>query len=236
MRSGGASWCHALVSCVACAGRITERPGRCVKVLVVGATGALGRDIVAEALSAGQQTAALVRDPGRAALPSGVQVMQGDVLRAGSLAAAVRAADAVICALGTPSPRRPSTLLREGSQNLVAAMRQEGRRRLVCVTLLGVGPSRSSASFLYRTVILRVLAPMVPDKEAQEDVVRASGLDWTLVRPPRFTGGRGRGSVRVIAQGQPGRVGHVVRADLARFLVDCASKDLYVGQAVAVGS
>jgi uncharacterized protein YbjT (DUF2867 family) len=77
---------------------------------------------------------------------------------------------------------------------------------------------------------------MVPDKEAQEDVVRASGLDWTLVRPPRFTGGQGRGTVRVIPQGQPGRAGHVVRADLARFLLDCASKNLYMGQAIAVGS
>jgi uncharacterized protein YbjT (DUF2867 family) len=149
---------------------------------------------------------------------------------------AVRGTDAVICALGTPSPRRPSTLLREGSENLVVAMRQEGCRRLVCVTLLGAGPSGSNASFLYRTVILRVLAPMVPDKEAQEDVVRASGLDWTLVRPPRFTGGQGRGTVRVIPQGQRGRAGHVVRADLARFLLDCASKNLYMGQAIAVGS
>jgi uncharacterized protein YbjT (DUF2867 family) len=191
---------------------------------------------VAAAVSAGHQAAALVRDPGRTTFPAGVRVAQGDVLKAASLVTAVRGTDAVICALGTPSPRRPSTLLREGTENLVAAMKREGPRRLVCVTLLGAGPSRSSASFVYRTVILRALAPMVPDKQAQENVVRASGLDWTLVRPPRFTGGRGRGGVRVIAQGQPGRIGHVVRADLARFLLDCASKDQYTGQAIAVGS
>lgn len=208
-----------------------------MKILVVGATGALGRDIMAAALSAGHETAALVRDPGRtAALPAGARVIQGDVLQIQSLVTAVSGTDAVICALGTPSPRRPSTLLRDGTQNLVKAMRQEGPRRLVCVTLLGAGPSRDSASFVYRAVILRALAPMVPDKDAQEEAVRASGLDWTLVRPPRFAGGRGRGSVRVIAPGQPGRVGHVVRADLAQFVLDCASKDLHVGQAVAVGS
>jgi uncharacterized protein YbjT (DUF2867 family) len=207
-----------------------------MRILVVGATGALGRDIVAEALRAGHQTAALVRDPGRAALPAQAPMLEGDVLNAQSLVTAVSGTDAVICALGTPSPRRPSTLLREGSENLVAAMTQEGSRRLVCVTLLGAGPSRSSASFVYRAIILRVLAPMVPDKEAQEKVVRESGLDWTLVRPPRFTGGRARGDIRVIAEGQPGRAGHVVRRDLARFVVDCASKELYVGQAVAVGS
>ena len=207
-----------------------------MRILVVGATGALGRDIMAEALRAGHQTTAVVRDPGRAALPAQAQILAGDVLNAQSLVTAVRGTDAVICALGTPSPRRPSTLLREGGENLVAAMTQEGSRRLVCVTLLGAGPSRSSASFFYRAIILRVLAPMVPDKEAQEKVVRASGLDWTLVRPPRFTGGRARGDIRVIAEGQSGRAGHVVRRDLARFVVDCASKELYVGQAVAVGS
>jgi len=192
---------------------------------------------VAGALSAGHQVDALVRDPEHsAAFPADVQMVQGDVLRAESLAAAVRGTDAVICALGTPSPRQPSTLLREGSQTLIAAMKQEGPSRLVCVTLLGVGPSRSNASFLYRTVVLPMLAPMIPDKEAQEDVVRASGLNWTLVRPPRFTTGPAHGNVRVIKQGQPARAGHVVRADLARFLIDCASKNLYVGEAVAVGS
>jgi uncharacterized protein YbjT (DUF2867 family) len=65
-------------------------------------------------------------------------------------------------------------------------MNQAGVRRLVCVTLLGTGASRSNASLIYRRVVLRGLAPMLPDKQAQEDVVRSSELDWTLVRPPRF--------------------------------------------------
>jgi uncharacterized protein YbjT (DUF2867 family) len=85
-------------------------------------------------------------------------------------------------------------------------------------------------------VILRVLAPMVPDKEAQERAVRRSGLDWVLVRPPRFVSGRPRGTLKVIAEGEPGRLGRVVRGDLARFLVDCASEDRYVREALAVGS
>jgi uncharacterized protein YbjT (DUF2867 family) len=107
---------------------------------------------------------------------------------------------------------------------------------LVCVTLLGTGASRASGSLFYRQVILRALAPMIPDKEAQEQVVRASELDWTLVRPPRFVKGEPRGAVHVLREGEHGNVGHVVRADLAGFLLDCVSDRSYVREAVAVGS
>ena len=106
----------------------------------------------------------------------------------------------MICALGTPSP-----LLERGTRNLVTAMSELGVPRLVCVTLLGTGASRANAALLYRTLILRMLATMVPDKEAQEQVVRASDLDWVLVRRPRFAASRPRGSLGVIAEGEPGR-------------------------------
>ena len=142
----------------------------------------------------------------------------------------------MICALGTPSPRRPSTLLREGTRNLAGAMHGTGVRRLVCVTLLGAGSSRANASLFYRLVVLRALGPMLADKEAQEQAVKESGLDWTLVRPPRFVSGAGRGDLQVIPEGGSGRLGHVVRADLARFLADTATQGGYVGQAVGVGS
>ncbi len=92
----------------------------------------------------------------------------------------------VICALGTPTPRKPSTLLRDGTENLIAAMTEHDVRRLVCVTLLGAGASRSQCSLIYRELILRVLAPMLPDKEAQEQVVRASDRDWVLVSAPIY--------------------------------------------------
>jgi uncharacterized protein YbjT (DUF2867 family) len=175
-----------------------------VRILIVGATGALGRDLVEAALQDGHEAAALVRDPARAELPEAVELVAGDVLDASSLRASVQGREAVICALGTPSPRRASTLLQEGTRNLVFAMDHAGVRRLVCVTLLGTGTSRPNASLIYRRLILRALAPMLPDKQAQEDAVRSSELDWTLVRPPRFTGGESGGELRVIAEGQPG--------------------------------
>lgn len=153
-----------------------------------------------------------------------------------SLTAASTGRDAVICTLGTPSSRRRSTLLEHGTSNLVAAMTQQRVRRLVCVTLLGAGTSRANASFFYREAILRVLAPMLPDKQAQEQAVRASDLEWVLVRPPRFVKGEPHGGVRAIREREPGRLGHVVRTELARFLVDCVTDDTHIREAVAVGA
>lgn len=205
-----------------------------MRLLIVGATGGLGRATVAEAVRRGHDVSALVRDPAAADLPEPVLKVHGDVLDPASLEAAVTGRDAVICVLGTPSPRRPSTLLGDGTGNLVAAMKSAGVRQLVCVTLLGTAESKRNASPFYRHVILRVLAPMLPDKENQERVVRESGLEWVLVRPPRFTGGQGR-PPRVIRAGEKGRVGHVSRQQLARILVDAAERPDYVGQAIAVG-
>ena len=207
-----------------------------MRILVVGATGGLGRDVVAEAVAGGRETAALVRDPSRAALPGEVEIAQGDVLVRASMIGPLKGRDAVICALGTPSPRQRSTLLEQGTANLVGVMGEVGVRRLACVTLLGVGHSRANASLFYREVILRVLAPMVPDKERQEQVVRNSGLEWVLVRPGRFVEGKRSGVLRVVREDESGRVGHVMRGELARFLLECVTSDAYVGQAVVVGS
>lgn len=124
---------------------------------------------------------------------SDAATIAGNVLDPPSLERAVSGREAVICVLGTPSPREVTTMLADGTANIVKAMERMDVARLVCVTLLGVEGSRSNAALFYRHVTLRVLAPMVPDKENQERVVRDSGLDWVLVRPPTFVGGRGEG-------------------------------------------
>lgn len=206
-----------------------------MRLLVVGATGGLGRAVVAAALLRGHQVHALVRDPQRADLPVDVRVVRGDVLDAATLEPAVAECEAVLCVLGTPSPRTQTTLLERGTANLVAVMKGLEVRRLVCVTLLGVGDSRRNTAFGYRQVILRVLAPMVPDKENQEQVVRGSGLEWVLVGPPTFVGFGSRGRPRIVREGDAGRIGLVVRRELAAVVVRAAESNEFVGQAIAVG-
>ncbi len=132
-------------------------------LLVVGATGGLGRAVLDSALARGHEVSALVRNPQTAEVRS----LQGDVLDPASMEPAVGGHDAVVCALGTPSPRTATTLLEEGTANLVEVMTRLQVSRLVCVTLLGVGQSRANTALLYRHIILRLLAPMVPDKQTR---------------------------------------------------------------------
>lgn len=195
-----------------------------MRLLVVGATGGLGRAVVDSALSRGHDVHALARKPETAALPPTVEVAQGDVLDPASLEAAVRGCDA-----------EATALLEQGTANLVAAMTKAAVPRLACVTLLGAGDSRRNAALLYRQVILRVVAPMVPDKENQERVVRDSDLEWVLIRPPTFVGFGARRQARVLREGERGRVGLVIRAQLADVVVRAAETDEYLRQAMAVG-
>lgn len=206
-----------------------------MQLMVVGATGPLGRAVVDSALGRGHNVKALVRNPQSATLPDTVQTVQGDVLDPASLEPGARGCGAVVCVLGTPSPRTATTLLETGTANLVMVMKQVPVPRPVCVTLLGIGDSRSNTALLYRHIILRVLAPMVPDKEKQERVVRESGLDWVLVRPPTIVGVGPWRAARVIREDERGRVGLVSRNALADLLVQSAESDTYLRQAIAVG-
>jgi len=178
---------------------------------------------------------ALVRDVAAAELPDQVRCLRGDVLDPATLEPAVRSREAVICALGTPSPRQATTLLERGTANLVTVMEHVGVPRLVCVTLLGVGESRANAALLYRHAVLRLLSPMVPDKVNQERVVRDSALDWVIVRPPTIIGGRRGARIRVLREGDHGRVGLVARPALAGLLVDAAETQDYSRQAIVTG-
>lgn len=192
-------------------------------ILVIGATGPTGIEICKQALAAGMKVRVLVRTPSR--LPGELlpllEVVQGDVLNGEKMLAAVRGVDAVVSALGTPLQRTPVTLLSRGTQNIMQAMGPAGVSRLLCITGMGAGDSRGHGGFLYDWVILPLLLGQIYlDKDRQEQLVRASGLDWTLIRPAFLTNGAQSGQYRCINQfGKHERMGKISRADVAHFVV-----------------
>ncbi len=208
-----------------------------MKLLIVGATGGLGKELVGRAPEEGHEATVLVRYPAKlGGWGERLRVARGDVLDPASVGSAVRGQDAVVSALGTPSPRKPSTLLQQGTANIVGAMDRHAVKRLVCVTILGTGDSgRRHGSLFYRLFVLGfVVRPMLEDKERQEEVIRRSNIDWTIVRPPRYTDEPARGDYRVIAD-SGGRVGKIGRADLAQFMLDQLGDRRFVRKEVAVG-
>jgi putative NADH-flavin reductase len=204
------------------------------KLAVFGATGGTGRNVVAHALAAGHEVAALVRDRARAS--AGLQrVVVGDVLDPEAVARTVEGVDAVVVALGMPARDR-SGLRARGTQTVVRAMTAAGVRRLVVLSVLGAHESREGLDWFTRWLVFPLwLQQAILDHERQEEVVRDSGLDWTLVRPPHLTAGRATGawSAGFDMTAAPPAMS-VDRADVAQFMLWCATTDAYSGEAVGV--
>lgn len=169
-----------------------------MNILVFGAGGATGQWLVDQALQQGHRLTAFVRTP--TTWPSdapGLTVVRGDVRDADAVEAAVEGRDAVVCALGAATPVRRDPALVEGIRNIVAAMERKGVRRLVYLSFLGVHEGRTQLSALGRWVIAPLLMRnVVADHEAKERIIRASPLDWVIVRPPRLTNSVRRGTYR----------------------------------------
>jgi uncharacterized protein YbjT (DUF2867 family) len=205
--------------------------------LVVGASGRTGRELVQLGLERGHKVTAFVRNPARFELAhERLVVVRGDVLDAASLRRAVQGQDGVLCALGHKRWFPPNRILSQGTRNIVEAMQAHGVRRLVCQTSLGVGDSFGRMGLYYTLFVVPFILPFYYwDKQRQEQVVRASGLDWVIVRPGALTQGRPRGRWR-----HGSHVGsflwtvRIARADTAAFMLEQLYDDTYLERAVGV--
>ena len=207
-----------------------------MNLLIVGATGGTGQQLVTQALERGHQVTALVRTEPSAAPRPGLVTVLGNVLDASSLDRAVHGQDAVLSALGHKQFFRPTRILSEGTRNLIGVMRRHGVRRLVCETALGISDAWWQMGLYYTLFVRPVIVPLYFwDKTRQEAVIRASDLDWTIVRPGALTNGPKRGHYR-----HGPRVGHwfwtvrISRADVAAFMLDQLTDGRYVRTVVGV--
>jgi putative NADH-flavin reductase len=203
-----------------------------VKVLIIGATGGTGRQLVEQALAAGHEVTALVRDPEKIrALHERLRVVQGDILDFNSLDLAVAGQGAVLSSLGTKSVFKPVMVFSEGTSNLLRAMTKHGVRRLICITGIGAGDSRGHGGFFYDKIILPiVLKRIYQDKDKQEELIRKSDRDWSIVRPGFLTNGPPKGNYRVLTDLTGVTSGRISRADVAAFMLAQLNSDRYLRQ------
>ena len=191
-----------------------------MKILVIGATGPTGREIVKQALERGHQVTAAVRHPEGAGFSAEVRLVKADVMDAASLAAAAEGQDAVLFSLGSKIDRKPTTLFSQGTRNLIAAMEQSGVRRLLCITGIGAGDSKGHGGFLYDRIIQPLLLDEIyKDKTRQEQIIRQSGLDWTIFRPGALNNGPLKGVYREFTDLTGVTIGSISRADTAHSLL-----------------
>ncbi|MEQ1501914.1 MAG: NAD(P)H-binding protein [Myxococcota bacterium] len=206
-----------------------------MKLVVLGASGGIGRHLVADAVSRGHAVTAVVRPETPFDAPVGqgsVTVIRDDVLRPGAIAGAVAGADAVLSSLGVKrrTPANPwSTLVSppdfasSTARSIVAAMREARIRRVIAVSAAGVAESGPRMNAVMRALVARSnIGVAYRDLAVMEQVYADSGLDACCVRPVTLTSGARSpsGSGRVRAVDRFGATMSIARADVAAWMLD----------------
>ncbi|MBB5911361.1 putative NADH-flavin reductase [Nocardia transvalensis] len=205
-----------------------------MKIAVFGATGSIGSRVVEQALAQGYEVTAFARDAQRVTTThERLRIVEGDVLDPVAVDRAVSGQDAVVVALGAG---RKGGVRAEGTRIVIEAIGRTGVRRLVCQSTLGVGDSRGNLNFVWKYLMFGLLLRAAyADHVRQEEYVRASDLDWTIVRPSAFTDGPATGSYRRgFGAAEPGLSLKIARADIAAFVVEQVKDTTYLRQAPGI--
>lgn len=190
-----------------------------MKLVVFGASGGTGQELIKQALEQGHDVTAFVRDPKKLQIKDGrLHVIEGDVLKdQAAIAEAIAGKDAIICALGVANSLKSNGLIAGSLAAIVPAAQKHNARRLILISALGVGESSRNAPLVMRLVYRLLLADIYRDKKAGEDIVKASDLDWIIVHPVVLTRGSQTGTYRVGERLSLTGIPKISRADVAHF-------------------
>lgn len=210
-----------------------------MKIAIFGATGETGRQLVEQALAAGYQVVAYVRNPSKLNTKhENLTIVQGELADQAIIERAVSAADAVISVLGPRGGSKGKPITR-GMQNIIEAMKKQGVRRLIISSTLSAKDPNDLPDFKAKALVNLVKLTMHAAYEeivSVADTVRKSDLDWTIVRLTTLNNNPKSGKVRVGYLGK-GEVGlRISRADLAEFMLKQVQNTKYLRQAPVISN
>ena len=205
-----------------------------MRLFILGATGGIGKQLVDQALERHHQVTAFVRSPEKlGARRDGLTVIQGDVRNQDSMSAALRGHDAMLSTLGPPGPSR-NTITSDSARTTVAAMQTAGVHRLLIVGVAALFPDIGMFGRMLRNTLLRNVAN---DSAEMERIVKATSLDWMIIRPPRLTNGPRTEHYGVAVDHLPNGAGGnatVSRADVAHFMLDELEQPRHMRRVVGI--
>ncbi len=193
-----------------------------MKILIIGATRGIGMSLLEQALDKSYSVTGLVRNPEKIKKKdNNLKVTKGDILDRVSVEVAMEDQDAVCCCIGIRPTRKPVTVFSDGMKNVLSSMKLHGIRKLISVTGVGAGDSRNHGGFLYDKIFNPLfLKTIYVDKDREEALIKASEVDWIIVRPGFLTNGPVTGKYRIISDLRGVKAGKISRADVAHFILE----------------
>ena len=193
-----------------------------MKLAVFGASGGTGRELVRQGLAQGHTITVFVRNPTAFTGHEKLRVVVGDARDAQAVAEAIPGQDAVLSALG--GGLGDDSLLPSAMRHILAAMKQNGVRRLIVLGASGVWPGAARRLPGLAQVFLRIIESTVlkrpfESQRAMQRLIQVSDVDWTVVQPPRLLHAPGRGVYHVDGEALPAAGTTIARADVASFML-----------------
>ena len=205
------------------------------KYVIFGATGGTGLELVKQAVAQGNQVTAFIRNPDKlsAAVPdiiSKLNIVKGELDNSEAMEQAIQGQDAVIISLGGRGLLSRDTTCSVGTKAIIAAMNKTGVKKMTVVSSYGVGPgNRALLGWAIRAMLYHPLA----DKDDQEAFIQKSGVEYTIVRPPRLMDVPAKGNIFSTVSGRLPTM-EISRADVAAFMLQSLAENTYINQAVSV--
>jgi len=192
-----------------------------MNILIFGASGVTGHELVKQALAQRHSVTAFIRNPSKLKIKNDkIKVIQGDVINYQLVEAVVKGHDSVLSALGAANPFKYHQSVVDGVNNIIKAMETNGVSRFIYLSFVGVKESRNTAGFVIKYIAPKLLSTEVAGHEAREKMIKQSQLKWTIVRAPTLSNGKHLAQFRS-GEGitSKGFTVMISRADVADFML-----------------
>jgi putative NADH-flavin reductase len=208
-----------------------------MRIVIFGATGGTGRELVRQSASAGYAVAAVARHTETLARAgANIELIAAGVTDRASISSVIRGADAVLSALGTRKLNEATTVYSAGVTNILAAIGDEGVRRFIAISAMPVGAAHGLAEHVIFPILYRFFGAAYEDMKRMEAILAASDCDWTVFRPPQLTDRPATGKYRTaIDMPLPG-AWRITRADLAAAMLASINDTALVRHVVTVSN
>ncbi|HWL22765.1 MAG TPA: NAD(P)-binding oxidoreductase [Ureibacillus sp.] len=205
-----------------------------MKIIVFGATGGVGQNVVKQALEKGVEVTAFVRTPSKIeVVHENLNVIQGDAFNKDEVAAAITGHDVVVSCLGSSQGMKKSNELEEMTKNIVDGMQAHNIKRIIYTASAGINNEIPGIS---GKMVMKMLKNALIDHRSAVDYIEAHGLNYTIVRPMGLTNNDLTGKYREAKVGVPDKARSISRADVAHFIVKVFNDEQYENSSISIAN